>query len=218
MLATATPLDLDLDRQVREEMEGIRREVRVLLERGGDPHALRGMLARQVPALLQARARVLVETVLNWLMQDARRRLEHAPAAVQNRFFDLDLRRLAQGAAPAGVRSLELPVVRASSETVAPELVGVLVGAAVTVLLPGGLLLRICAGLAGLAVTTFALGAEQPVGGNGDPRAALHAAVQEYLLQSEQTLRDGVYELKERFEAEFARFCRENGVADGSAA
>lgn len=200
---------LDLEHEVRTELEGVRREARALLDPGRDVHEARALLAERLPALVQGRARLLLETLLNALMQDARRQLEGAPAAMQNRFFDLDLRGRVQAEA-APVLPV-LPGAPPADPRQAPLAAGAVLagGVLLAVLAPVPALLRV---LALLAVGAAAVLAHRAVRDRAalDARRALEADVEAFFAQMGRQLLAHLRGAEQTFGTAFDRFREEN--------
>ena len=77
----------------REEFGELRTELNRHLEPEADVDQTRNLLAERVPARVVARTQLLLDTLLNYLMEEAIGALTDSPTAVKNEFYDLDLRR-----------------------------------------------------------------------------------------------------------------------------
>ncbi|MCS6925433.1 MAG: hypothetical protein NZ578_05975 [Candidatus Binatia bacterium] len=155
-------------------------------------HARR-LLPEHAPKMVLARARLLRDTLLNYLMEDAMAALEKAPTKVKNAFYDSEPRKhitstfsfapselrlssdlctLAAGVAADAVTSIKKRLVASSS----------------------------CSGVVA-GITEY-------------PRKRLKEDLDDYLARSEQAVSEWLAEVEKAFVAHFERFCREQGVPD----
>ena len=76
----------------REEFDELREDLSRHLEADTDVDQERRQLVDHVRTMVVAKTQLLLDTLLNYLMEDAIAALADAPTAVKNDFYDLDLR------------------------------------------------------------------------------------------------------------------------------
>ena len=192
---------------VREEFGGLRIELREYVVHGADVDQARRILPTHAPARVLARAQLLLDTLLNYLMEDAEDALAGAPAGIRIKFYDLDLRRSVRKTFTLDPKPLEL--------SFDPRLVaaGVAAGATAsagglaTTLFLVGLISRIAGGVATLIATALAFKLVYSSGVTTEwTREALERDVDSYVALSERQVSSWLASVEVFFLAEFKEF------------
>ena len=190
----------------REEFDAIRDELQRHLSPDVSVDQARHLLVEHAPTMVVARARLLFDTLLNYLMEDAADALADAPTAVKNDFYALDLReRIKEGAFSLEPQSLHLsfdPRVVAGGLAAAGTAVagGLVIGLVLT-----GLLSRIAAGLVTIigAAVAFRTAHAATL---GMARKRLVEDVREYVSRAERQVASWLASVEESFLSAFSEF------------
>ncbi|MCY3702823.1 MAG: hypothetical protein OXG16_09100 [Rhodospirillales bacterium] len=187
---------------IREEFEAILRGALSELER----ESAGSGFAERVPGLVESRVRLLLDTLLNYLVDDAREFLAKAPSSIKNDFFTLDLRtRTKERAAVYDPGTMDLskdPRVLAGG--VASGAVA-LVGITGTIMMVSSPVLRI----ASLLATGLASTVAYRVGRNaatGVFRSVLEKDLRNYVLRAQHEAEAWLAGVEEAFVADFNEF------------
>lgn len=190
---------------VGEEFTKLRKELSYYLDPDKDVDQARRLLVDHAPEMVVAKAQLLLDTLLNYLMEDATKELDDAPTTVKNAFYDLDLRSRIKESFSLKPKSLEFPL--------DPRLIagGVAAGATatagglVTALFLCGLLSRIIGGVATLVASAIAFRVAHAAT-TDTARKRFRDDVDGYLTRSEQQVSDWLAAIKEDFLTNFEKF------------
>ena len=201
---------------IRDEFEGIRKDAYRHLDPTVTVDHARELLARHVPALVVGCAPILLDSLLNYLMEDAMDAISTAPTSVKNAFHALDIRAQLKNSFSLEPQTLQFsfdPRVIAGSVAAGGTLVA---GGLVTGLVLTAVVSRIAAGLATLAVSAAAYrlahSASRP-----SARKALEADLSAYLTQSEKAVSEWLDEVDRAFGNAFDNFASKNEIHAGDA-
>ena len=190
----------------RESFDAIRQELDGRLQSGLSIDEVRQVVVSNAPAMVTGRARLLFDTLLNYLMKDAMESLAEVPTSVRNDFFALDLRARINGEISSyDPGSLRLaPDARVVSGGLAA--VGfALAGGLVTFMALNGTILPIAGGLVTLigSAGTFRLAHGTAA---GISRRRLEKDMHEYVTRAEQDVTFWLASVEKRFVSEFDQF------------
>lgn len=204
---------------VREEFRKLHMDLGHYTEPEADVDQAHRILLKHAPQMVLARSQLLLDTLLNYLMEDAEEALADAPTAVKNEFYDLDLRGRVKK-----TFSLEPGSLKFSFD---PRLIagGVAAGATATAgglattLFLFGLISRIAGGVATLVATALAFKLAYDCRAAADwTREGLKKDVDGYVTLSEQQVSSWLASVEEFFVAEFEKFRDVEVRTDGETA
>ena len=204
---------------MRKEFDKLRVDLGHYTEPETDVDQARRMLPERAPTMVLARSQLLLDTLLNYLMEDAREALADAPRGVRSEFYDLDLRGRVKNIFTLDTGSLKLSFdprliaggVAASATATA--------GGLATILFPFGLISRIAAGVATLVATALAFKLVHDCRPAADwTRDRLKKDVDGYVALSEQQASSWLANVEEFFVTEFRKFQNGRGHSLGGAA
>ena len=198
---------LSIADDVRQEFEKLRVELGYYVGPNAEVGQAQKMLVEHAPAMVGARADVLFDTLLNYLMEDASRELADASPKLQNEFYAVDLRKRARDSFKL---ESEPPRMSFDQRILAGGLaagVTATAGGLVTALLLWGLIGRIAGAVAtvGATVVAFKLGFECGSAA-GWARERLKEDLEEYLTLAEQRVASWLASVEEFFVSEFREF------------
>ena len=175
------------------------------LEADADVDQERRRLAGHVSKMVVAKTQLLLDTLLNYLMEDAIAALVDAPTAVKNEFYDLDLRsRIKESFSPER-ESLEFSFdPRVIAGRVATGVTAA-TGGLMTALLLSGLIPRLVGGAATLVASAVACRIAHAAT-TGTALQRLRNEVNDYVTQSEQQVSSRLASVEEYFVAAFEEF------------
>lgn len=198
---------------IREEFGKLRVELGHYTKPDAAVDQARRLLAEHVPTTALARAQLLLDTLLNYLMEDAAEALADAPTAVKNEFYALDLRGRVKKSFTLEPESLELSFdQRLIYGGVAAGATATAGGLATTLLLCG-LVSRIIGGVATLVVSALAFKLAYAAA-TDTARKQLQDDVEGYVTLSEQQVSSWLASVEEFFVAEFKKFQDDEGRPD----
>lgn len=189
----------------REEFDELREDLSRHLEADADVDQERRQLVDHVPTMVGVKTQLLLDTLLNYLMEDAIAALADAPTAVKNEFYDLDLRSRVKQSFTLKPESLEFsrdPRVIAG---------GVAAGAAatagglMTVLFLSGLIPRIVGGAVTLIASAVAFRIAH-TSTTGTALRRLRDDADAYMTQSEQQVSSWLANVEDFFVSAFKEF------------
>ena len=192
---------------IGEEFKKLRMELGDYIDPNADVGDVRQMLTEDAPISVVARANLLLDTLLNYLMKDAIEALADASPAIKNEFYDLDLR---QQVKKAFIIELGSPKISFDPRVLVGSVAaGVLAMAGIlaTALLPWGLLGRIVGSLATVGASAVAFKR-----GFGCKPAATWARerltedLDKYLILAEQRVTSWLVGVENFFGEEFGAF------------
>ena len=190
---------------IREEFDEIREKLSRHLEPNADVDQARGILVEHAPAMVVAKTQLLLDTLLNYLMEDATETLTDASTTVKNAFYDLDLRTCIKKSFSLKPELLELSFdsriiaggVAAGSTATA--------GGLMTALFLSGLIFRIVGGVATLVASAIAFQIAHTAT-TGTALQRLRDDLGEYLTDSEQQVSSWLTDVEEYFVSDFKKF------------
>ena len=190
---------------VREEFAELRERLSRHLDPDADVDQARRMLADHVQTMVVARAQLLLDTLLNYLMEDATEALTDAPTAVKNAFYDLDLQARIKESFSLEPESLKFshdPRVVAGGVAASATAAA---GGLMTALLLSGLIPRLVGGAASLVVSAVAFRIAHTAT-TGTALQRLRNEVDDYVTQSEQQVSSWLANVEDFFVSTFKEF------------
>ena len=187
------------------------------LEADADVDQERRQLVEHVPDMVGARTQLLLDTLLNYLMEDAIAALADAPTAVKNEFYDLDLRSRVKQSFTLEPESLKFshdPRMIAGGVAAGATAVA---GGLMTALLLSGLIPRILGGVTTLVASAVAFRIAHTAT-TGTALQRLRDDVNAYMTQSEQQVSSWLANVEDFFVSAFKEFQDGAGQSDGEAA
>ena len=213
-------LSQDIEKDVWEEFGILRKDVQRYYRPNYDINHTKSLLKNLVPELVEGKRKLLLDTLINYLMKKALTFLEPANTDLKNAFFDMDLRK----------KFREIPALSTESISfsIDPRYVYGGIAAGGTLVL-GKLLtvykvshLFIPGSMIGKALTSFIIlglsGASFKITYNkSEPksRKQLEKDIEEYIAKSEDKVLNWLKEIVKTFDAEFNKFCNEHNFKGG---
>ncbi len=201
----------------REEFDELREDLSHHLEADADVDQERRQLVDHVPTMVVAKTQLLLDTLLNYLMEDAIAALADAPTAVKNEFYDLDLRSRVKQSFTLGPDSLKLS---SDPRWIAGGLAAggtAVAGGLMTLLFLSGLIARIAGGTAVLVVSAIAFRIAHSAT-TGTALQWLRNDVDAYVTQSEQQVSAWLANVEDFFVSAFEEFQEDKTRAEGETA
>ena len=190
---------------VREEFAELRERLSHHLGPDSNVDQARLMLADHVPTMIVAKTQILLDTLLNYLIEDAMEALTDAPTAVKNAFHDLDLRARIKESFSLEPESLQFSFdPRIIAGGVAASVTAA-AGGLMTALLLSGLISRILGGV----VTLIASALTFRIAHTATTSTALKRLrneVNDYVTQSEQQVSSWLANVEDFFVSAFEEF------------
>ena len=186
----------------REEFDELRKGLSRHFESDTDVDQERRLLVEHVPTMVVARTQLLLDTLLNYLMEDALAALADAPTAIKNEFYDLDLRSRVKQSFTLEPEPLELssdPRVIAGGLTAGGTFVA---GGLMTLLFLSGLIARLAGGAATLVVSAIAFRIAHSAT-TGTALQRLRNDVDAYVTQSEHHVSSWLANVEDFFVSAF---------------
>ncbi len=201
----------------REEFDELRKDLSHHFGADADVDQERRQLVDHVRTMVVAKTQLLLDTLLNYLMEDAIAALADAPTAVKNEFYDLDLRSRVKESFPLEPESLEF--------SFDPRVIvgGIAAGATaaagglMTALLLSGLIPRLVGGVATLVASAVAFRIAH-TSTTGIALQRLRNDVDAYVTQSEQQVSSWLAGVEDYFVAVFKEFQNDETRAEGGTA
>ena len=197
---------------VREEFAELRERLSHHLGPDSNVDQARLMLADHVPTMVVAKTQILLDTLLNYLIEDAMEALTDAPTAVKNAFYDLDLRARIKESFSLEPESLQFsfdPRIIAGGVAASATAAA---GGLITALLLSGLISRILGGVATLIASALAFRMAHTAT-TGTARQRLLDNVDDYVSRSEHQASSWLISVEEYFVAAFEEFRDGKGQA-----
>ena len=189
----------------REEFDELREDLSHHLEADADVDQERRQLVDHVPTMVVAKTQLLLDTLLNYLMEDAIAALADAPTAVKNEFYDLDLRSRVKRSFTLEPESLEFSfdprVIVGGFATGMTATAGGLM----TALLLSGLIPRLVGGAATLVASAVAFRIAHTAA-TDTALQRLRNEVDDYVRQSEQQVSSWLANVEDFFVSAFEEF------------
>jgi len=212
MTTTATT---KIAESIRQEFNGIRRDVQQHLAPEVTIDHSRVLLAQHVPELVVGRAQLLLDSLLSYLMEDATALLADAPTEVKNDFYAQDLRARIKASFSLDPQTLTFSFDRRL--VYGGVAAGVLVagGVAVVIFLPS-VVPPILIGLGSIVAGAVAFRVAYSAG-TGSARRKLEADVATYLEHSESQVANWLSGVERAFDEAFDKFASQYGIRRGDA-
>ena len=189
----------------REEFDELRKDLSHHFGADADVDQERRRLDKHVRTMVNARTQLLLDTLLNYLMEDAIAALADAPTAIKNEFYDLDLRSRVKQSFTLELESLEFshdPRVVAGGVAASATAAA---GGLMTALLLSGLIPRLVGGAASLVVSAVAFRIAHTAT-TGTALQRLRNEVDDYVTQSEQQVSSWLANVEDFFVSDFKEF------------
>ena len=189
----------------REEFDELRKDLSHHFEAEADVDQERRLLVEHVRTMVVARTQLLLDTLLNYLMEDALVALADAPTAVKNEFYDLDLRSRVKQSFTLEHESLEFshdPRVIAGGVATG---VTAATGGLMTALLLSGLIPHLVGGVATLVASAVAFRIAH-TSTTGIALQRLRNDVDAYVTQSEHHVSSWLANVEDFFVSAFKEF------------
>ena len=196
----------------REEFDELRKDLSHHFGADADIDQERRLLVEHIPARIGARTQLLLDTLLNYLMEDAIAALADAPTAVKNEFYDLDLRSRVKQSFTLEPKSLEFsfdPRVVAGGVAASATAAA---GGLMTALLLSGLIPRILGGVTTLVASAVAFRIAHTAT-TGTALQRLRNEVDDHVTQSEQQVSSWLANVEDFFVSAFKEFRDGKGQA-----
>lgn len=211
-------IDNKIKNDVIDEFEKLKENLQAYLKPDFDVLKIKQFLRTYIPKEIVHKSDILLDTLLNYLIEDARKRIRSADTKLQNTFFDADFRkrvhewtkqlenklvlephvvryssdpRLKQGLIASGVVFAVGAGVTAAA--LAPSIVGTIIGGIVTIL---------------LSVFTLRIVFERAA---PEARISIKADIDQYLKESQKQVLTWLEKVETNFENNFHDFCSTNG-------
>lgn len=202
---------------VSEEFLSIKESLQIYFKPGFDVSQTKQFLQTHVPKEVVYNSEILLGTLLNYLMKDARDKIETADIGLQNAFFDMDFRKRIHEWTKQLQNKLELEpeIVKYSTD---PRLksgmissgITFLAGAGISTAVVSGLVASILSGIAAIILTAVVF---KVTYNKALPKAreVLKADVDYYLANSESQVFAWLEAVAKAFDNDFHTFCTTNG-------
>jgi len=202
---------------VTEEFLNLKEALQIHLKPGFNVSQTKEFLQAHVPKEIVYRSEILLDTLLNYLMEDARERIKTADIKLQNAFFDADFRkrvhewtsqlenkialdpdivkytfdpRLKQGLIASGITFVAGTSV---TITLAPSVVGAIVAGIITLL---------------LSALVFKIAYDKA---SPKARETIKVDIEQYLASSQKQVSEWLEKVVVAFNNDFHAFCSTNG-------
>ena len=198
---------LQIADNIKSEFERIRGSARERLGPSVVIDEAREALRHHIPSLIAGRAQILLDSLLNYLMDDAMDSLASATTREKNGFYALDVRERMKDSFRFEAKPMQF--------SPDPRLVagGLAAGGAVTAGLPivalvlTGVVGRVVVGLATVAAAAIAYRVGRAVG-TSSARKALESDVLKYLAQAETEMSRWLGDVRDSFEQAFDEYAK----------
>jgi hypothetical protein len=203
-------------KDIRDEFSNLKDGLQIHLKPGFDISQTKQFLETYIPKEVIYKSDLLLDTALNYLMEDARKQIKSADVKLQNDFFDMDFRKRIHEWAKQLENKLKLepdvvnysfdPRLKQGLITAGTIFV---VGAGVTTLI-SGVVGTIIAGIVALMLTaiTFKISYEKAI---PKAREKVISDIDNYLKLTEKQVVDWLQNVVTAFETDFNDFCSNNG-------
>ncbi len=205
-----------IKKDITDEFVNLKEAFQIYLKPGFDVSQTKQFLQTHVPKEIVYKAEFL-DTLLNYLMEDARQRIKTADIHLQNAFFDADFRKQVHELARQLENKLELdPDIL--KYTFDPRLTQGLIASGITFFAGMGVTLTLAPSVVGAIVAgivTILLSALAfkiaYVKASPKARKIIKMDIEQYLACSQKQILDWLEKVEEAFKNEFNAFCATNG-------
>jgi len=211
-----------MEKDFNEEFLKLRQGLEIHLKQDFDIKVTRNFLKDYVPKEVIGKAEILLDTILNYLMEQAGFDLEQADIKLQNSFYERDFRKIIRKwtkkvenqltLEPSSIQfSLDTRLLYGSTTAGMTAVAGV---AATVAFSTGRVIAAIIGGIATLIASAiaFKLGFEK---GASKSRSKVKSEVEHYIADSETLVLEWLKRVVNVFAAEFDEFCRANAYSPG---
>lgn len=198
---------------ITEEFANIKEELKIHLISSDDVSQTKQFLQTHIPKEVVCKSEILLEILLNYLMDDARKRINTADVKIQAAFFSSDFRKRIYEwvSRQENKLVLESDIVKFSTNTLPTQGliasgVTFIVGACVTLMLP---LTDVGAIVAGSVTTLLSAFSFKVAHNIASPKAldVMKRDIDRYLNTTQTQVFEWLIKVKEAFEVDFREFC-----------
>lgn len=202
---------------VTDEFSNLKESLQTHLNGDFNVSETKQFLQTHVPKEIVYKSEILLDTLLNYLMADARREIENADVKLQNAFFDADFRKRTHewSTQLENKLSLEPDVVKYASD---PRVTQGLIASGVTFVIGTGIAIALVPSVVGtivagivtvlLSAFAFKLAFEKA---SPQAREITKLDIDEYLKESQTQVLAWLSKVEKSFNDDFLRFCSDNG-------
>lgn len=208
---------------ILEEFDNLKKNINVHLQDDYDIKLTKKFLSTHIPREVMSRSDVLLDTLLNYLMDEAGFDIKKADVDIQNIFYDMDFRnRIKQWVKQLENNLILNPdMIRYSSD---PRIkqglitggITFVAGAAIsaTIISPASIVAIIISGVVTLVLSIFAfkIGFDK---GITKAREIIKSDINNYLVITESQITEWLKTIIGTFSKEFSDFCTKNGIIVG---
>lgn len=211
MLANKIKIDIS------SEFTSLKDELQIHLKPDFDISQNKQFLKTHIPKEIVYKSEILLDTVLNYLMEDARKKIKSADVKLQNEFFDMDFRkRVHEWASQSENRlKLEPDVINYSFDPRQKQGLIVsgttfIVGSGVTLALTSSVVGAIVSGIVTIILSAIAFKISYDKAAPKS-RESVKNDINGYLELTEKQVCDWLEKVVTAFENDFHNFCTSNG-------
>lgn len=202
---------------ITDEFSSLKESLQIHLNGSFNVSETKKFLQTHVPKEILYKSEILLDTLLNYLMEDARKKIESGDIKLQNAFFDADFRkRIHEWSMQLENKlSLEPDVVKYASD---PRLtqglmasgIAFVVGTGITVAVAPSIVGTIVAGIVTVLLSAFAF---KLAFDKTSPKAReiTKLDIDEYLKESQTQVLEWLFKVEKSFNDDFHKFCSDNG-------
>lgn len=202
-----------IEPDIRNEFQTVRNDIQNYFKPAYDIDHTKNILKDLIPQLVVGKSQILLDTLLNYLMQESLKILEPAKAELKNNFFEADFRKRIKESFKLNKESLEFsfdPRILYGGIAAGSTLV---VGSTVSVILlftPGGVITAVVTGLASLICSALAFKIAYAKTAP-QSRQKLEEEVETFVADSERYVIKWLGEIAKSYITDFTQFCNEHG-------
>ena len=206
---------------VSDEFSNLKKSLQTHLKGDFNVSETKKFLQTHVPREIIYKSEILLDTLLNYLMEDARKKIENTDTTLQSAFYDVDFRkRIHEWSSQLQNKlSLEPDVVKYSTD---PRLKQALIASGITFAVGTGATISIAHTVVGaivggsvtILISAFAF---KVAFDKASPKAreALIRDIDEYLKESQKQVLDWLTKVENAFNDDFREFCSAHGFEVG---
>ena len=206
-----------IKRDATDEFASLKESLQTHLNGGFNVSETKQFLQTHVPKEIVYKSEVLLDTLLNYLMEDARKKIESSDVKLQNAFFDADFRKRIHdwSIQLENKLSLEPDIVKYVAD---PRLtqgliasgITLVVGTGITVALAPSIVGTIVAGIVTVLLSAFAF---KIAFDKTSPKARglIKKDIDQYLEEAQKQVLAWLSKVEKSFNDNFHKFCSDNG-------
>lgn len=208
-----------IKKDVNDEFVHLKEALNIHLKPGFDVSQTKQFLQTHVPKEIVYKSEILLDTLLNYLMEDARERIKSADVKLKNAFFEADFRkRVHEGARKLENKiALDPDIVKYTSD---PRLkqgliasgITFVAGTGVTLTLAPNVVGAIVSGIIAILLSAFAFKIARDKA-SSKAREIIKMDIDQYLEVSQKQVFEWLEKVGAAFENDFHAFCATNGFA-----